>query len=74
MQQHFDVIQKQQALFEEQKKAKEALILQLKKEIQEQKPKLVRVMKQVCVFIDENFIVRVSSVGYLCGLNCVALT
>lgn len=55
MQQHFDVIQKQQALFEEQKKAKEALILQLKKEIEEQKPKLVRVMKQVCVFIGENF-------------------
>ncbi|NXR79556.1 CCD39 protein, partial [Pycnonotus jocosus] len=46
MQQHFDVIQKQQALFEEQKKAKEAVILQLKKEIEEQKPKLARVMKQ----------------------------
>ncbi|NWR98401.1 CCD39 protein, partial [Motacilla alba] len=46
MQQHFDVIQKQQALLREQKKEKEALILQLKKDIEEQKPKLNRVMKQ----------------------------
>ncbi|XP_039930117.1 coiled-coil domain-containing protein 39 [Hirundo rustica] len=46
MQEHFDVIQKQQALFEEQKKAKQALILQLKKDIEEQKPKLARVIKQ----------------------------
>lgn len=61
MQQHFDIIQKQQALFEEQKKAKEALVFQLKKDIKEQRPKLVRVLKQVCV-------------GYLCGLNCVVLT
>uniref|UniRef100_A0A8C3X594 Coiled-coil domain-containing protein 39 n=1 Tax=Cyanoderma ruficeps TaxID=181631 RepID=A0A8C3X594_9PASS len=46
MQQHFDIIQKQQAVFEEQKKAKEALVFQLKKDIEEQKPKLVRVLKQ----------------------------
>ncbi|KAM7043807.1 coiled-coil domain-containing protein 39 isoform 1-T1 [Acridotheres tristis] len=46
MQQHFDVIQKQQALFKEQKKEKQALILQLKKDIEEQKPKLERVIKQ----------------------------
>ncbi|KAF4796112.1 Coiled-coil domain-containing protein 39 [Turdus rufiventris] len=46
MQQHFDVIQKQQAFFKEQKKEKQALILQLKKEIEEQKPKLERVIKQ----------------------------
>ncbi|NXI25144.1 CCD39 protein, partial [Sterrhoptilus dennistouni] len=46
MQQHFDIIQKQQALFEEQKKAKEALVFQLKKDIKEQRPKLVRVLKQ----------------------------
>ncbi|NWY36204.1 CCD39 protein, partial [Sylvia atricapilla] len=46
MQQHFDIIQKQQALFEEQKKAKQALVFQLKKDIAEQKPKLMRVIKQ----------------------------
>ncbi|NXK60497.1 CCD39 protein, partial [Sylvietta virens] len=46
MQEHFVVIQKQQALFEEQKKAKQALILQLKKDIEEQKQKLQRVIKQ----------------------------
>ncbi|NWX27721.1 CCD39 protein, partial [Notiomystis cincta] len=45
-QQHFDIIQKQQAFFEEQKKEKQALILQLKKDIEEQKPKLDRVIKQ----------------------------
>lgn len=55
MQQHFDIVQKQQALFEEQKQQKQALILQLKKDIEEQKRKLQRVIKQVCVFIDENF-------------------
>ncbi|XP_054138320.1 coiled-coil domain-containing protein 39 [Melozone crissalis] len=46
MQQHFDVIQMQQALLKEQKKEKEALIFQLKKDIEEQKPKLNRVLKQ----------------------------
>ncbi|NXB56982.1 CCD39 protein, partial [Struthidea cinerea] len=46
MQQHFDIVQKQQALFEEQKKEKQALILQLKKDIEEQKRKLERVIKQ----------------------------
>lgn len=55
MQQHFDVIQTQQALLKEQKKEKQALISQLKKDIEEQKPKLNRVLKQVCVFIDESF-------------------
>ncbi|NXH83099.1 CCD39 protein, partial [Edolisoma coerulescens] len=46
MQQHFEIVQKQQALFEEQKKEKQALILQLKKDIEEQKRKLERVIKQ----------------------------
>ncbi|NXP69017.1 CCD39 protein, partial [Chloropsis cyanopogon] len=46
MQQHFDIIQKQQAFLKEQKKEKQALILQLKKDIEEQKPKLNRVIKQ----------------------------
>ncbi|NWH98687.1 CCD39 protein, partial [Tichodroma muraria] len=46
MQQHFDVIRTQKALFEEQKKEKQALISQLKKDIEEQKPKLERVIKQ----------------------------
>ncbi|NXT13566.1 CCD39 protein, partial [Prunella fulvescens] len=46
MQQHFDIIQKQHAFLKEQKKEKEALILQLKKDIEEQKPKLNRVKKQ----------------------------
>ncbi|NWT67245.1 CCD39 protein, partial [Prunella himalayana] len=46
MQQHFDIIQKQHAFLKEQKKEKQALILQLKKDIEEQKPKLSRVKKQ----------------------------
>ncbi|NXO86501.1 CCD39 protein, partial [Sitta europaea] len=46
IQQHLDITQKQQTLFEEQKKEKQALILQLKKEIEEQKTKLKRVIKQ----------------------------
>ncbi|NXH23829.1 CCD39 protein, partial [Myiagra hebetior] len=46
MQQHFDIVQKQQALFEEQKQEKQALTLQLKKDIEEQKRKLERVIKQ----------------------------
>ncbi|NXE62722.1 CCD39 protein, partial [Calcarius ornatus] len=46
MQQHFDIIQTQQALLKEQKKEKQALIFQLKKDIEEQKPKLNRVLKQ----------------------------
>ncbi|NXJ20511.1 CCD39 protein, partial [Dicrurus megarhynchus] len=46
MQQHFDIVQKQQVLFEEQKKQKQAVILQLKKDIEEQKRKLERVIKQ----------------------------
>lgn len=55
MQQQFDIAQRQQILLEEQKKKKQALILQLKKDIEEQKPKLERVIKQVCVFIDVSF-------------------
>ncbi|NWW33999.1 CCD39 protein, partial [Panurus biarmicus] len=46
MQQHLNIIEKQQSLFEEQKKEKQALVLQLKKDIKEQKPKLERVLKQ----------------------------
>ncbi|NWV13690.1 CCD39 protein, partial [Ptilonorhynchus violaceus] len=46
MEQLFDVIQKQQALFQEQKKEKQALVFQLNKDIEEQKPKLERVIKQ----------------------------
>ncbi|NXC01658.1 CCD39 protein, partial [Orthonyx spaldingii] len=46
MEQHFDIIQKQQAFFKGQKKEKQAVILQLKKDIEEQKPKLERVLKQ----------------------------
>ncbi|NWI50598.1 CCD39 protein, partial [Calyptomena viridis] len=46
MEQHLDVLQKQKALFQKQKKEKQDLVLQLKKDIEEQKPKLERVMKQ----------------------------
>ncbi|NXU16150.1 CCD39 protein, partial [Pardalotus punctatus] len=46
MKQHFDTVQKEHALLEEQKKEKQALVLQLKKDIEEQKPKLERVIKQ----------------------------
>ncbi|NWV64544.1 CCD39 protein, partial [Malurus elegans] len=46
MKQHFEIVENQHALYEEQKKEKEAVILQLKKEIEEQKPKLERVIKQ----------------------------
>uniref|UniRef100_A0A8C5X1D0 Coiled-coil domain-containing protein 39 n=1 Tax=Malurus cyaneus samueli TaxID=2593467 RepID=A0A8C5X1D0_9PASS len=49
MKQRFEIVESQHALYEEQKKEKEAIILQLKKEIEEQKPKLERVIKQVCV-------------------------
>ncbi|KFO94570.1 Coiled-coil domain-containing protein 39, partial [Buceros rhinoceros silvestris] len=46
MEKNFDAILKQEAFFLEQKKEKEALVLQLKKDSEEQKPKLERVIKQ----------------------------
>ncbi|NXG79941.1 CCD39 protein, partial [Baryphthengus martii] len=46
MEKTFDIVLKQEVLFQEQKKEKEALILQLNKDIDEQKPKLERVIKQ----------------------------
>ncbi|NWQ63001.1 CCD39 protein, partial [Neopipo cinnamomea] len=46
MEQHLDVAEKQKALFQEQKEEKQDLILQLNKDIEEQKPKLERVIKQ----------------------------
>ncbi|NWW94373.1 CCD39 protein, partial [Rhynochetos jubatus] len=46
MEKDFDIILKQEALFQEQKKEKQALVLQLDKDIEEQKPKLERVLKQ----------------------------
>ncbi|KAF1470567.1 Coiled-coil domain-containing protein 39, partial [Eudyptula minor novaehollandiae] len=46
MEKNFDTVLKQEALFQEQKKEKQALILQLNKDIEEQKPKLERVIKQ----------------------------
>uniref|UniRef100_A0A672UG35 Coiled-coil domain-containing protein 39 n=2 Tax=Strigops habroptila TaxID=2489341 RepID=A0A672UG35_STRHB len=46
MEKSFDMVLKQEALFQEQKKQKQALVLQLNKDIEEQKPKLERVIKQ----------------------------
>ncbi|KFQ46531.1 Coiled-coil domain-containing protein 39, partial [Nestor notabilis] len=46
MERSFDMVLKQEALFQEQKKEKQALVLQLNKDIEEQKPKLERVIKQ----------------------------
>ncbi|NXP03510.1 CCD39 protein, partial [Thinocorus orbignyianus] len=46
MEKNLDVVLKQEALFQEQNKEKQALILQLNKDIEEQKPKLERVIKQ----------------------------
>ncbi|KAM9378594.1 LOW QUALITY PROTEIN: coiled-coil domain-containing protein 39 [Phaethornis superciliosus] len=46
MEKNFDTVLKQEALFQEQNKEKQALILQLNKDIEEQKPKLERVLKQ----------------------------
>ncbi|NXU59328.1 CCD39 protein, partial [Turnix velox] len=43
---NFDMVLKQEALFQEQNKEKQGVIQQLNKEIEEQKPKLERVMKQ----------------------------
>ncbi|NWJ04365.1 CCD39 protein, partial [Crypturellus undulatus] len=46
MEKSLDVILKQEAVYQEQKREKQAIILQLSKEIEEQKPKLERVIKQ----------------------------
>ncbi|NWI32963.1 CCD39 protein, partial [Sula dactylatra] len=46
MEKKFDMVLKQEALFQEQKEEKQALVLQLNKDIEEQKPKLERVIKQ----------------------------
>ncbi|XP_027503062.1 coiled-coil domain-containing protein 39 [Corapipo altera] len=46
MEQYLDVAEKQKALFQEQKEEKQDLILQLNKDVEEQKPKLERVIKQ----------------------------
>lgn len=54
MEKDFDTLLKQEAFFQEQKKEKQALVLQLNKDIEEQKPKLERVIKQVCIFIKDN--------------------
>lgn len=51
METNFDAVLKQEAFFLEQKKEKAALVLQLKKDIEEQKPKLERVIKQVCISV-----------------------
>ncbi|NWR35396.1 CCD39 protein, partial [Tachuris rubrigastra] len=46
MEQHLDVAERQKALFQKQKEEKQGIILQLNKDIEEQKPKLERVIKQ----------------------------
>eukprot|EP00075_Anas_platyrhynchos_P031058 XP_027320311.1 coiled-coil domain-containing protein 39 isoform X1 [Anas platyrhynchos] len=46
MEKNLDILLKQEALLQEQKKEKQAVILQLNKDIEEQKPKLERVLKQ----------------------------
>ncbi|NXQ92155.1 CCD39 protein, partial [Nyctibius grandis] len=46
MEKNFDTVLKQEAFFQEQKEEKQALVLQLNKDIEEQKPKLERVLKQ----------------------------
>ncbi|NXE53230.1 CCD39 protein, partial [Casuarius casuarius] len=46
MEKSLDMVLKQEALYQEQKKEKQAIILQLNKDIEEQKPKLERVIKQ----------------------------
>ncbi|OXB82471.1 UNVERIFIED_CONTAM: hypothetical protein H355_000729 [Colinus virginianus] len=46
MEKNLDALLKQEAIFQEQNKEKEAVILQLNKDIEEQKPKLERVIKQ----------------------------
>ncbi|NXN98255.1 CCD39 protein, partial [Rhinopomastus cyanomelas] len=46
MEKHFDEVLKEEAIFREQKDRKQAVVLQLNKDIEEQKPKLERVTKQ----------------------------
>ncbi|XP_064372715.1 coiled-coil domain-containing protein 39 isoform X2 [Dromaius novaehollandiae] len=46
MEKSLDTVLKQEALYQEQKKEKQAIILQLNKDIEEQKPKLERIIKQ----------------------------
>ncbi|XP_069720801.1 coiled-coil domain-containing protein 39 isoform X2 [Phaenicophaeus curvirostris] len=46
MENNFDTVLKQEALFQDQKKEKQALNVQLNKDIEEQKPKLQRVISQ----------------------------
>lgn len=55
MEKNLDILLKQEALLQEQKKEKQAVILQLNKDIEEQKPKLERVLKQVCMSITGDF-------------------
>lgn len=55
MEKNLDILLKQEALLQEQKKEKQAVILQLNKDIEEQKPKLERVIKQVCMSITDDF-------------------
>ena len=55
MEKSLDSLLKQEAIFQEQNKEKQAVILQLNKDIVEQKPKLERVIKQVCRLINDNF-------------------
>lgn len=54
MEKKLDSLLKQEAIFQEQNKEKQAVILQLNKDIEEQKPKLERVIKQVCMLINNN--------------------
>ncbi|NXU84623.1 CCD39 protein, partial [Xiphorhynchus elegans] len=46
MEQHLDVVEKEKALFQEQKEEKQDLIMQLNRDLEEQKTKLERVIKQ----------------------------
>lgn len=55
MEKNLDILLKQEALFQEQKKEKQTVILQLNKDVEEQKPKLERVIKQVCMLINDDF-------------------
>jgi len=55
MEKSLDSLLKQEAIFQEQNKEKQAVILQLNKDIEEQKPKLERVLKQVCMSITGDF-------------------
>lgn len=52
MEKNLDSLLKQEAIFQEQNKEKQTVILQLNKDIEEQKPKLERVIKQVCMLVN----------------------